>query len=144
MTPEYLSPQERELIRSSFRKVAPKADQLTEIFYGKLFELDGTLRPLFGADLTVQRGKLGRMFTTVIGLLDKPEVLLDAVAKLGERHVGYGIKAEDFDPVGQALVQTLATLLDSDFNYDVEAAWLRLYTILSSTMSQAFLHKKAA
>ena len=132
----YLSAEEQKLIRSSFKKAAPRAAQLVEIFYDKLFDLDSTLRPLFASDISVQRTKLASMLTIVVDVVDKPDVLLDAAEKLGQRHAFYGVSPDDFEPVGQALIYSLGEILGDDFTYDVETAWGELYGIVSKKAIQ--------
>ena len=42
------------LVQESFPKVEPIADTAAELFYDRLFELDGDLKPLFHSDLEEQ------------------------------------------------------------------------------------------
>ena len=42
-----MTPEQKELVQSSWAKVGPIADQAAEIFYGKLFEADPEVKPLF-------------------------------------------------------------------------------------------------
>jgi len=43
-----------ELVQGTFTKVAPIADKAAEIFYGKLFEKDPSLKPMFKGDMKDQ------------------------------------------------------------------------------------------
>ena len=51
-----MTPQQIELVKTSFSQVAPIADQAAELFYSKLFETDPELKPLFKGDM-VEQGK---------------------------------------------------------------------------------------
>jgi hemoglobin-like flavoprotein len=42
-----MNPRQKELVQSSFAKVAPIADQAADLFYNRLFEIDPSLRPMF-------------------------------------------------------------------------------------------------
>ncbi|HLP24683.1 MAG TPA: hemin receptor, partial [Acidobacteriota bacterium] len=53
-----MSPQEIQLVRSSFAQVVPIADQAAALFYARLFELDPSLRALFHGDMAAQGKKL--------------------------------------------------------------------------------------
>jgi hemoglobin-like flavoprotein len=119
-----------------FANAASPAGRCQKAFYTKLFQLDGTLRSLFSPDLSAQREKLASMLAAAVGLLDDEPALMSAVGQLGARHAQYGIGPGDFDPVGAALIHALRHVLGGDFTAQVEAAWLRLYFILSRRMIQ--------
>ena len=57
----------------------------------------------------------------VTGLNDLGK-LIPAVQDLGRRHVGYGVKAEHYDTVGAALLDTLAKGLGDDFTPETKEA----------------------
>ena len=63
--------------------------------------------------------------------------LMEAIEDLGRRHVGYGVKDEHYDTVGQALLWTLATGLGDAFTPETEQAWTEAYTLLATVMKQA-------
>jgi hypothetical protein len=42
---------EKNLVLRSFAQVMPIAETAAELFYGRLFELDPTLRPMFRGDM---------------------------------------------------------------------------------------------
>ena len=49
---------QRELVRLSLDRLSEEADPVTLLLYGKLFELDPSVRRLFHNDLTAQGGRL--------------------------------------------------------------------------------------
>ena len=49
-----MTPHEKSLVRDSFAKVVPIGDTAASLFYGRLFELNPNLRPLFTTDLQEQ------------------------------------------------------------------------------------------
>ncbi|MGE5073573.1 MAG: hypothetical protein ACM3MF_09105, partial [Anaerolineae bacterium] len=63
---------QKYLVQSSFAKVAPIADTAAALFYGRLFELDPSLRPMFPSDLKEQGAKLMHMLTLAVRGLDRP------------------------------------------------------------------------
>jgi hemoglobin-like flavoprotein len=132
MTPENIA-----LVKSSWQQVLPIQKAAAELFYGRLFELDPSLRPLFRGDMTEQGRKLLTMINTVIMSLDNLTPLLGAVEDLGRRHVGYGVTEAHYDTVGSALLWTLGKGLGEQFTPPVEAAWTEAYTTLASVMKQA-------
>ena len=133
-----MTEEQKELVKGSWEKVLPIADQAAEIFYGKLFALDPDVKPLFAeADMKEQGKKLMQMITTAVRGLDNLEALIPAVQNLGKRHVDYGVKAEHYDTVGAALLDTLAVGLGDDFTEETKAAWAETYNTLATVMKDA-------
>jgi nitric oxide dioxygenase len=95
------------------------------------------LRVLFPDDLSEQKTKLMTMLGIVVGGLDRLETLMPAVRALGQRHRGYGITAEDFYPVGSALLWTLEQGLGDAFTAETKDAWISAYGVLSQEMIEA-------
>ena len=108
-----------------------------ELFYGRLFELDPELRPLFKGDMAKQGDKLMTTLAIAVRGLTNLDSIVPVVQQLGARHVGYGVKEKDYDTVGAALLWTLGQGLGDDFTPDVEAAWAEVYGLLATTMKDA-------
>ena len=132
-----MTPKQALLVRNSWELVTPIADKAAELFYGKLFELDPALKPMFKGDMIEQGRKLMTMISTAVYGLDKLEAIVPAVEKLGERHAGYGVKDKDYATVGAALLWTLETGLGEAFTPDVKEAWTVVYAVLANTMKAA-------
>ena len=60
-----------ELVKNSFKKVEAIADAAAALFYGRLFELDPSLRALFKGDLKKQGRLLMQMIATAVRGLDR-------------------------------------------------------------------------
>lgn len=132
-----MTPIQVSLIKSSFAKVEPIADTAAELFYGRLFEIDPNLKPLFKGDMVEQGRKLMRMIGTAVRGLDNLPAIVPAVEDLGRRHVRYGVKDEHYDTVGAALLWTLEKGLGAEFTPDTKTAWATVYGVLASTMKNA-------
>jgi hemoglobin-like flavoprotein len=132
-----MTPEQIELVRSSWQQVLPIRDTAAQLFYGQLFELDPALRSLFKGDMAEQGRKLMAMINTVVVSLDNLAPLVGAVEDLGRRHVAYGVTEAHYDTVGSALLWTLGKGLGEQFTPAVEAAWTAAYTTLASAMRQA-------
>jgi hemoglobin-like flavoprotein len=132
-----MTPQQIELVQSSFRKVVPIAGTAADLFYNRLFEIAPEVRSLFPQDLSEQKKKLMGMLGTAVGSLHKLEEILPTVVDLGKRHKGYGVTAAHYAPVGAALLWTLEQGLGVDFTPEVKAAWTDTYTTLAGAMTNA-------
>jgi hemoglobin-like flavoprotein len=132
MTPEKIA-----LVRSSWQQVLPIKDTAAQLFYGQLFELDPSLRPMFKGDMVEQGRKLMTIINTAVNSLDNLGPILGAVEEMGRRHVGYGVTEAHYDTVGSALIWTLGKGLGEQFTPAVKEAWVETYTTLASAMKQA-------
>ena len=132
-----MTPEQILLIQASFAKVLPIADTAAALFYGRLFELDPSLRPLFQGDMREQGRKLMTMLRVVVNGLHRLDQLVPAVQELGRRHAAYGVADVHYDTVATALLWTLRQGLGDDWTPNVEAAWVVAYTLLADTMKAA-------
>jgi len=130
-----MTPQQVELVQTSFKKVVPIAATAADLFYNRLFEIAPETRAMFPKDLAEQKGKLMSMLGTAVTNLHKLDTILSAVKDLGQRHKGYGVTAAHYAPVGAALLWTLEKGLGPDFTPEVKAAWTEAYTALSGVMT---------
>jgi hemoglobin-like flavoprotein len=132
-----LTKQEISLVQADWDKVLPIADTAATIFYDRLFQVDPGLKPLFKSDFGEQKRKLMQVIGVAVRGLDDLGALVPTVQALGKRHVGYGVKPGDYDTVGAALLFTLRKGLGDGFDGAHEAAWAKVYGVLSRTMIEA-------
>jgi hemoglobin-like flavoprotein len=128
--------EQKELVQSSFRQVQPIAEIAAQLFYGKLFEIDPQLRPLFTTDLQEQGRKLMHMMGVAVKGLDQLNELLPALHYLGSKHIAYGVQAKHYDTVGEALIWTLEQGLGTAFTVEVKESWIAVYQLLAEAMQQ--------
>ncbi len=69
--------------------------------------------------------------------IDEPDTILPTIQDLGKRHVGYGVKEEYYDTVGEALLWTLEQGLGESFTPEAKNAWAEAYKLLSGVMIDA-------
>jgi len=126
------------LVKSSwgpFRRIDPKL--VGDVFYSKLFMEHPGLRRLFPKDMDEQYQKLLAMVNLIVGRLNQLDKLTDDISSMARRHVSYGVKAEHYAAVGNALLWTLEQGMGKDWIPEVQQAWMSCYTILSDTMINA-------
>ncbi len=131
-------------MQQTFAQVAPIAPTAATLFYGRLFDLDPSLRRLFKHDLEEQKRKLMQMLAVAVRGLDEPEALTPAVRALGARHLGYGVEAAHYATVGAALLWTLEQGLGEAFTGEVRDAWAAVYGLLAGLMQQAAAEARTA
>jgi hemoglobin-like flavoprotein len=133
-----------ELVQSSHVLLQPMATQAAALFYDKLFEREPGVGALFKGDMAAQGDKLMTMISAAVRLLDQPVKLDLALAALGARHVGYGVRDEHYAIVGGALLDTLAAALGSRFTPALREAWAALYAHVSRVMQDGSRARLAA
>jgi hemoglobin-like flavoprotein len=140
-----MTPDQVKAIQESFTKVVPISEQAAALFYGRLFEIAPSVKPLFRGDMKEQGRKLMATLAVVVGGLSNLEAVLPAASALAKRHVDYGVKAGDYAPVGAALLWTLERGLGEHWTPELAAAWGAAYTIVSDFMiSEAYGRSVAA
>jgi len=132
-----MTPRQIELIQSTWTQVVPIADTAAALFYGKLFELDPAVEPLFRGDMTGQGRKLMQTLGVVVNSLARLEEILPTVRDLGKRHVAYGVEPGHYDTVGAALLWTLERGLGEAFTPEARDAWSTAYGTLAQVMKDA-------
>lgn len=133
-----MTPTQKSLVQSSWKRVAPLADAAAIMFYDRLFEIDPSTKPLFRqTDMPHQRKKLLQVIGTAAVSLDRLDALLPVVEDLGRRHAGYGVDDKHYDSVGAALLWTLERGLGKEWTPQVAEAWTVTYGLLSGVMRRA-------
>jgi len=118
MTPEQIT-----LVQSSFERLGPDLPTVTARFYQELFQRDPALRPLFTTDMAEQRVKFAQKLTEIVH-----------TRALGARHVGYGVRATDYQTVGDSLIAAIAAVLGEEFDAATREAWVLAFNIVAETM----------
>ncbi|TQV81802.1 globin family protein [Denitrobaculum tricleocarpae] len=133
-----MSPRQIEIIRRTWKQLAPNSDDAAKLFYRRLFQIDPSTKPLFASvDMPAQRKKLMQTLgSAVIGLQDL-DALVPIIEDMGRRHADYGVTDAHYDSVGEALLWTLKQGLGEDWNDDVQEAWTRIYRLIADTMRSA-------
>lgn len=139
-----VTPEEVSLVQSSWAKVEPISDTAADLFYGKLFELDPSLKSMFPEDMAEQKKKLMQTLAVCVNGLSDLGQIVPAVKALGQRHVGYQVKDGQYETVGAALFWTLKQGLGEGYTDETAKAWTTVYGILSTTMKEAAAELTAA
>ena len=118
-----MTPEQRTLVTETYPDIRQIAIPVSLLFYGRLFDLDPSLRALFHIDMTEQSEKLMSMLDAIVGSLDSFEEMRPVLRELGQRHVEYGVKESHYTTLGSALVWAFAQALEPNFNDSVREAW---------------------
>jgi hemoglobin-like flavoprotein len=128
---------QQELVRVTFSKLAVMPEVAGALFYERLFAANPNFRPMFRDDMRIQGMKLMTMLAVVVYNLHQPGEVLPAIRDLGVRHVGYGVKAADYDALKEALIWTLEQALGEDCTPAIQSAWAVCYDEIAYEMKEA-------
>lgn len=133
-----MTAQQVSLVKNSW-KIFQKIDPVLvgDVFYSRLFSAAPKLQHMFSVSKTEQSKKLIEMLNIIVGRLDRLDELTNDIKQLAIRHVGYGVKPEHYDAVGNALLWTMEQGLGKDWNEELNGAWTACYALLSKTMIAA-------
>jgi hemoglobin-like flavoprotein len=124
-----------ETLETSFDLIAPRGEELVDIFYTRLFEAAPAVEPLFAhTDLRKQKS----MLLATLVLLRKSLRDLDAIApklrQLGARHVTYGARPEHYPVVAEVLLASMAEIAGDAWTAEIAAAWGAALGVVATAM----------
>jgi len=132
--PQILDADEIGLIDESLRLLGDRADRVVGYFYAAMFVEAPQLRSLFPAAMDTQRDRLFRALTGAVSNMAAPERLTEQLTALGRDHRKYGVRAEHYDVVGQALITSLKHHQPDIWVPELEAAWLKAFGVMADLM----------
>lgn len=136
-----MTPAQQNLVRKSFEQLKPRAVEVADLLYKKLFELEPKAEKLFRGDMKEQKEKLMRMLQIAIENIDNHEELQPMLFNLGRIHHSYGVQGNYYVSFEESLLYALKTVLGKEFTQEVEEAWKAVFLYLASTMYN-FPHKE--
>jgi hemoglobin-like flavoprotein len=124
-----------EALETSFDLVAPRADELMDVFYARLFEAAPAVIPLFaGTDLKRQKSMLLAALILLRKSLRDLDSIVPKLRELGARHVAYGAEPEHYPVVGEVLIASLAEIAGSAWSPEHERAWAEAFGVVAGAM----------
>jgi hemoglobin-like flavoprotein len=132
-----MTPRQIELVQFTFRSVQPMATTAAQIFYKRMFEIEPMTAALFKGDMKRQGDRFMQVLAVAVGGLSNLPTLVPIIQRLGLRHVSYGVRAEHYESVRQALLWMLALTLQDAYTEEVRSAWTTAYVMLAGMMKEA-------
>jgi methyl-accepting chemotaxis protein len=136
---------ELETLETSFDLIAPRGEELVDVFYARLFEAAPSVKPLFAhTDLAKQKA----MLLATLVLLRKSLRDLDSIApklrQLGARHVGYGARPEHYPVVADVMLASMAEIAGEAWTNEIAAAWSAALNLVATAMLEGAEEAEAA
>ena len=98
-------------LQASVHILLSKEDDFAGLFYQKVFSLAPLVRELFKKSMIDQGRLLTHMIGGIVYALSRPAHLTLGLKKLGYDHLNYGVKAEYYPVVKQAMLETIEETL---------------------------------
>lgn len=116
----------KDTIHSEKTAAESPVGKLYAAFYKYLFDNAAQLKPLFRASHAVQSRVLTHISAGMKSLLSS-EDLVQKVMHLALVHMKIGVKPDDFDPLGEALIQAMKQTTGAAWTEQIETSWRRIY-----------------
>src|SRR5215208_2769311 len=124
-----------DALETSFDHIAARGDELVDVFYGRLFEVAPSVRPLFaGTDLKRQKGMLLGALVLLRRSLRDLDSVIPKLRDMGARHVRYGAQPEHYPVVGEILIASMAAIAGDAWTVEFESAWTEAFAVVAGVM----------
>jgi hemoglobin-like flavoprotein len=124
-----------DLLEESFDLVAPRGEDLVEIFYSRLFAAAPAVGPLFGeTDMNAQRAKLLGTLVLLRRSLRNIDAIVPKLRELGAQHVAYGAEAGHYPVVGEVLIASMADVAGEAWRPEYGSAWAEAIGVVAGAM----------
>ena len=134
-----------DALETSFDRIAPRGDELMDVFHRRLLEADPSMLPLFlGLDLQRVKATLLAGLIRLRGSLRDLDSLTPALRGLGARNARYGAEPGHYPVATAALVSAMAEIAGDAWTEVHERAWSQVFALASNDMLDGALGVGAA
>ena len=110
-------------LKKNWSTVAQHGDQVPLFFYSTLFLTHPSTRDMFPVSMAHQRDKLVSALGQVISQVDDLDAVIPVLRHLGRDHRKFGVVAEHYPAVGQALLATLEHFSGPEWTEELAHDW---------------------
>ena len=129
-----LSSKTVEIIKSTVPALKEHGLEITTTFYKTMFENHPEVKEMFNMDKQESLAQPKALAMTVLAAaenIDRLEVLLPAVKKIGQVHVNSNVKPEHYPIVGKNLLIAIKEVLGDNATEEVIKAWSEAYDVIA-------------
>jgi hemoglobin-like flavoprotein len=124
-----------DALEESFDLVAPRGDELVEVFYTRLFAAAPAVVPLFdGTDMGHQKRMLLGTLVLLRRSLRDLRAIVPKLRELGRKHVGYGARPDHYPVVATVLIASMAEVAGERWRPEYERAWSAALAVVAGAM----------
>lgn len=129
-----LSSKTVEIIKSTVPALKEHGLEITTTFYKTMFENHPEVKEMFNMDKQESLAQPKALAMTVLAAaenIDRLEVLLPAIKKIGQVHVNSNVKPEHYPIVGKNLLIAIKEVLGDNATEEVIEAWSEAYDVIA-------------
>ena len=135
----FIEPDTQLEVQATLDLILKNEDEFARIFYEKLFHKAPDVQDLFKKNMLDQGRMLTHMLGGIIYSLSRPDYLILGLKSLGRQHKSYGVEAEHYPIVKEALLETIEEVLGDSGNYKIVHAWKSALELVIQSM-QSYSH----
>lgn len=133
-----------QILEDSFDLIAPRGEELMDVFYERLFAAAPAVAPLFArSELKHQKTKLLATLVLLRKSLRDLESITPKLRQLGAKHVAYGAQPEHYPVVADVMLASMAEIAGDAWAPEIEQAWAGALDLVASAMLEGASDAKA-
>jgi hemoglobin-like flavoprotein len=127
--------EQQRLLEESYELALLRDADFPRLFYDILFQRHPSTRALFKSNsLNAQRTMLSKALLAAVDHLEDTHWLEQNLLPMGKEHLSYGVTAEMYGWVGDALIAAIAEVCEDDWTAAHESAWRDAYRRMAEIM----------
>lgn len=134
-----MNPNQIKLIQATIPILRENGVALTKYFYERMFKHNPELKNLFNQGNQANGKQQTILAYAVLAYaenIENPGVLIDALKMIGQKHTSLTIQPEQYDIVGNHLINSIKEVLGDAATDELLEAWTLAYTNLAQIMIQ--------
>ena len=138
---------QKELVKGTVPILKAKGNDLISYFYQRMLTNNPELKDVFNIANQASGKQQNALTGAVLAYaenIDDPTVLINTLKAIGNKHVSLNIAAEQYDIVGNHLINSIIEVLDTAATTELIEAWTCAYTELAQIMirNEADMYQK--
>ncbi|MBL1219878.1 NO-inducible flavohemoprotein [Chryseobacterium sp. L7] len=128
---------QKKLVKSTVPVLQTNGTDLTKHFYSRMFKHHPELKNLFNMSNQASGKQQHALAGAVLAYaehIENPEVLINVLKSIGNKHVSLNISPEQYDIVGHHLISSIKEVLGEAASDDLIEAWTEAYNELAQIM----------
>lgn len=128
---------QKALVKATVPVLKTNGTDLTKHFYTRMFNHNPELKNLFNMSNQASGKQQNALAGAVLAYaehIENPEVLINALKSIGNKHVSLNISPEQYDIVGLHLLSSIKEVLGDAASDDLIEAWAQAYGELAKIM----------
>ncbi|SDJ33836.1 NO-inducible flavohemoprotein [Chryseobacterium jejuense] len=132
-----MNTKQKELVKATVPVLKSNGTDLTKHFYTRMFKHNPELKNIFNMGNQASGKQQNALAGAVLAYaenIENPEVLINALKSIGNKHVSLNITPEQYDIVGLHLISSIKEVLGEAASPELIEAWIEAYNELAQVM----------